>query len=116
MPRTIPYLLFCLFISLGLVAIAGCETTANDDDTSSNDDDDTTGDDDDTVGSAYAYEGQEGGPTGIICGEPDPLPSGDALCSVTAGTGSTLLRGIVLASDSVLMGGEVLVDSAGEIA
>jgi len=108
-------LLFYLFIATMLLLSPGCQTTANDDDTAPDDDDDT-GDDDDATGAPYVYEGQEGGPTGIICGEPDPLPADDALCAVTAGQGSTLLRGIVLASDSVLMGGEVLVDSTGEIA
>ena len=111
-PSSLPFYFLMFVLSL---ALPGCETTADDDDTSA-DDDDTGADDDDAVGAPYVYEGQDGGPTGILCGDPDPLPADGALCSVNAGQGSTLLRGIILASDSVLMGGEVLIDSTGQIA
>ncbi len=107
---------FPILLSALLLLLPAC--SGDDDDTGPADDDDSTasGDDDDSGGESYFYEGQEGGPTGIICGDPEPEPADGALCSVTAGEGSTLLRGVILASDSVLMGGEVLVDSTGQIA
>jgi len=102
-----PHLFFLLVLS-PLFLLPACG--GGDDDDSA-----VVGDDDDTAGVSYLYEGQDGGPTGIICGAPDPDPADGALCSVTAGEGSTLLRGIVLGSNSVMMGGEVLLDSAGQI-
>jgi len=115
MQRLLRAHLFCLLL-LPILLLPAC--SGDDDDSTPGDDDDNSSpaDDDDATSGSYVYEGQDGGPTGVICGEPDPEPAGGALCSVTAGEGSTLLRGIVLGSDSVLMGGEVLLDSTGQIA
>ncbi|HQK17807.1 MAG TPA: thrombospondin type 3 repeat-containing protein, partial [Polyangiaceae bacterium] len=73
-----------------------------------------------------AATGAGGGPG--QCSVPDPgetsavhtcgslgNPPASGTCSVTAGSGSTVYRGIVLAPDDVYEGGEVLVDSKGMI-
>ncbi len=49
----------------------------------------------------------------IDCG--NVLPPAAGTCDITAGTSATLLRGLVLAPTQPLLGGEVLVDAAGDI-
>ena len=79
-----------------------------------------------TGGSTGGTGGTGGAPTS--CTTPDPgadsevhscgslgSPPSSGTCTVTAGTGSTVYRGVVLAPDDVYEGGEVVVDAQGVI-
>ncbi len=99
-----------------LLPLTGCPSTDDDDDTTGVDDDDTGVDDDDTVNpDEYVFDAEEGGPEGVICGEPAPAPAGGALCDVTSGSTALYMSGIVLAPGQVFLGGEVVVDDDGLI-
>jgi len=97
--------------------MSGCGPIANQDTEDMEGDvgDDNGDDDDGVLPTAYSYDGAEGAPTAVICGEPEPAPAGGELCGATEGTSALLIDGIILA-DEVLMGGQVLIDESGQIA
>ena len=107
-------LIYRLLLTLALLGLGACGGNIGDDDDTIANDDDSLGDDDDSS-AGYSYEAQQGGPTGVFCGTPDPAPQDGALCTVNSGQQGTLLRGIVLGEESVFLGGEVLLDSSGQI-
>ena len=113
---TTPRFLLLLLLALA-VPLAGCPSV-DDDDSGTDDDDSGTDDDDDDdsgVPGEYEFEAEEGGPEGVICGEPAPAPAGGALCEVTSGSTALYMSGIVLAPGQVFLGGEVVVDAEGLI-
>ena len=115
---TLRLLLLPLLLLALAIPLSGCPTDDDDDDsTGAVDDDDTGTDDDDSVvvPDEYEFEAEEGGPEGVVCGEPAPAPAGGALCDVTSGSDALYMSGIVLAPGQVFLGGEVVVAADGLI-
>ena len=110
-----PLTLLALLLAAA-VPLSGCPSVDDDDTDGPVDDDDTGADDDDTVNpDEYTFDAEEGGPEGVICGEPAPAPADGALCEVTSGSTALYMSGIVLAPGQVFLGGEVVVDGDGLI-
>jgi large repetitive protein len=110
-------LLLALLLPITLVGCPDDDDDVVDDDDATADDDDAVDDDDATdPPGEYTFEAEEGGPVGTICGDPDPTPAGGATCAVDAGSPSQLVRGIVLGAGEVYLGGELLLDAAGQVA